>query len=69
LLSGAAAIRFTRVAGRSYSVQYRNSLATGSWQKLADVPAASTTATVQVSDPSAGGATSRFYRLVTPKLP
>jgi hypothetical protein len=69
LLPGVAALRFTRVASHSYSIQYRTSVATGSWQKLADVESAPTTAAVQVNDLSAGGATSRFYRLVTPKQP
>jgi hypothetical protein len=69
LLPGTAALRFTRVAGHGYTIQFRNSLETGSWQKLADVEPALTTAAVQVNDPAAAGATSRFYRLVTPKQP
>jgi CotH kinase protein/Lamin Tail Domain/Fn3 associated/Chitobiase/beta-hexosaminidase C-terminal domain/Immunoglobulin I-set domain/Bacterial TSP3 repeat len=69
LLPGVAALCFTRIASHSYSIQYRTSVETGSWQKLADVESAPMTAAVQVNDLSAGGATSRFYRLVTPKQP
>jgi hypothetical protein len=69
LQPGAATLHFTRVAGHSYSIQYCTDVATGSWQKLADVESAPTTAAVQINDLSAGGATSRFYRLVTPIQP
>jgi hypothetical protein len=66
--SGAVTIGFVAAAGRSYSVLYRPGLATGGWQKLADVEAAPVTALVQVND-SAGSGVARFYRLITPKLP
>ena len=69
LSPGSAALHFTRIAGHSYSIQYSDSLTAGTWQKLADVDAAPTTGTCEVPDPAAGGATMRFYRLVTPKLP
>jgi hypothetical protein len=49
-------------------MQYRTNLATGSWQKLADVSAPPTNSRVQVID-TPTGASQRFYRLVTPKLP
>ncbi len=61
-------IRFEAVAGKTYSVLYRDTLASGSWQKLADVPAQAPTQIVTVHDPS-GPNTSRFYQLVTPMLP
>jgi hypothetical protein len=62
------AVHFTAVAGKTYSVLYRNSLATGTWLKLADVAAQPGTGPVTVNDPAIGG-TSRFYRLVTPEVP
>jgi hypothetical protein len=65
---GTVTLGFVAAAGRSYSILYRTTLATGDWQKLADVEAASVTAPVQVNDPAASGA-ARFYRLSTPKLP
>jgi hypothetical protein len=65
---GAVTIRFIAAAGRSYSILYRQGLATGPWQKLADVDAPLVAAPVEVNDASGGG-TTRFYRLVTPKLP
>jgi hypothetical protein len=69
LAPGAVSLRLTRAAGRTYSIQYRAKLTDGVWQRLADIDAASTNATVQVDDPTAGSTVTRFYRLVTPKLP
>jgi hypothetical protein len=66
---GGVTLRFTGMAGHSYSVQYRDSLAVGSWQKLADVQTVPTTSTIQINDPVGGGGSARFYRLTTPKLP
>jgi hypothetical protein len=67
-LPGGVALRFTGMSGHGYSIQYRDSLAVGSWQKLVDVPATQSTSTVQVNDTSGGGS-ARFYRLTTPILP
>lgn len=68
-IPGGLALRFTQVAGHSYTLQYRDSLADGSWQKLADVDAPVTNSTAVVNDLSGAGYSTRFYRLVTPKLP
>ena len=59
-------IRFPGVAGRSYTLQYRDLLQSGSWQKLQDLPAPATNGAMEAQDTSAGGA-SRFYRIVTPR--
>lgn len=61
-------LRFTAVAGRSYSVLYRDDLNSGTWSKLTDVSASATTRQVEVTDASAPPA-GRFYRLVTPAAP
>jgi len=61
-------IRFEAVAGKTYTIRYRNTLASGAWQKLADVPAQGATQIVTVHDP-AGAITTRFYQLATPILP
>jgi hypothetical protein len=62
-------IRFNGVAGKSYSVQYLDSLAAaGVWQKLTDVLNVSGPGLIEVSDPLANG-TRRYYRVVTPMLP
>lgn len=60
-------IRFTAQEGRTYTVQFKNTLLDASWQKLRDIPSAETR-NVQVTDP-ATGLGSRFYRVITPRLP
>jgi len=66
---GGVALHFTAVASHSYSIQFRENLASGAWQRLADFdPPASTTQILTNDLPGAGHAT-RFYRLVTPRIP
>jgi hypothetical protein len=62
-------ITFTALAGLSYTVQYRDSLTTGGWLKLADVPAQSTTQSVAIPDATAPNSSRRYYRIVTPAQP
>ena len=62
---GAFVVTFTAQANRTYTVQYRTSLVTGSWQKLADVAPASA-GSVSVPDPASLGEPNRFYRVVAP---
>jgi hypothetical protein len=66
---GIASIHFTAVAGKTYTVLYRTNLLTGTWLKLADVPAQGSTGPVTVNDPAFSGSNSRYYRLTTPSLP
>ncbi|MCI0743849.1 MAG: lamin tail domain-containing protein [Verrucomicrobia subdivision 3 bacterium] len=61
--SGGVLLRFNAVSGKSYRVEYRDSLSTGAWQVLQNVPAGATRL-VEINDP-AGGA-SRYYRLRSP---
>jgi hypothetical protein len=65
-ISGGFALRFNGIAGHSYTIQYRNSLSAGSWQKLADVSSLVVNSNVVVNDTSGAGLSTRFYRLVTP---
>ena len=58
-------IRFTAVAGQTYTVQYRDSLSAGGWLKLADVQPV--TQSVEVADPTVANSTTRYYRIVTPQ--
>jgi hypothetical protein len=60
---------FTAVGGINYTLQYCESLGSGIWHKLNDVPAAPTTRIVTLSDPAAASASARFYRVVTPIQP
>jgi hypothetical protein len=59
-------IQFTANAGQTYTVQYRDSLATGNWSKLADVQPV--TQTAEVTDAAVTNS-SRYYRIVTPPQP
>ncbi|HWH72246.1 MAG TPA: lamin tail domain-containing protein, partial [Candidatus Sulfotelmatobacter sp.] len=68
-VSGSVSLRFNTVADHSYTIQYRDNLTTGGWQKLADIEAAPTNSTPVIPDPSSPGQAARFYRLLTPKLP
>jgi hypothetical protein len=63
---GAYVITFIAQAGRGYTVQWRSSLTTGTWQKVADVSPQGTTGPVQVTDPGSVGQGTRFYRVATP---
>jgi hypothetical protein len=62
-------IHFTAVAGQSYTVQCRDSLSTGSWLKLTDVPSQDFTRTVDVPDSTITNLATRYYRIVTPQQP
>jgi hypothetical protein len=60
-------IRFLAAEGKTYTIEYRDSLADGQWLPLADVPAQTTTRLIEVADPDASGKAARYYRLVTPQ--
>jgi hypothetical protein len=61
-------VRFTAMAGKSYTVQYRASLMTGTWMKLGDI-AAGASRVVDLPDPAGSAAGTRIYRVVTPLQP
>jgi len=60
---------FQAVAGRSYTIQYRDSLQGALWTRLVNVAPQSTNRIVELSDPVSTGSAERFYRLTTPQLP
>jgi len=62
-------IRFNAVADRTYTVQYRNSLAAASWLKLTNVPPPLVSGMMDVAVPSATNYNARYYRVVTPCQP
>jgi hypothetical protein len=64
---GAIRLGFNAVAGKTYTLLYRDSLNEGAWLKLADFAAQPTSTFVEFNDPAVGNAKSRYYRLVTPK--
>jgi hypothetical protein len=65
LLGNGLGIQFQGAAGRSYTVQSRSSLSSGSWLKLKDV-FVTVTGLQTATDTLSPGASARFYRLVTP---
>jgi hypothetical protein len=67
-LSSADGIRlnFQAVAGRSYKIQYCESLAGNPWNTLTNVAPRIRGETVEISETRAVGAAGRFYRLTTP---
>jgi hypothetical protein len=60
-------LQFTTVANKSYTIEYRASLSTGSWIPLMHIDPQPNPRTVTVTDPSF--VTSRFYRVRSPRLP
>jgi hypothetical protein len=63
-------LNFSAISNRSYAVQFRNSLATGQWQRLVDFPAAvATNRVLTVTDQAPGTVPRRAYRLLTPRVP
>ena len=65
-----AVIRFFAASNRTYTVQSRALVDHGQWSRVADVMAAASNRTVQVTDTAARpDDPQRFYRLVTPRLP
>jgi len=69
LEEGRVAIEFLAMAGKSYSVLYRDAAGAGPWQKLADVEIQPATRPVTLWDSFVPTDTQRYYRLVTPAQP
>jgi hypothetical protein len=61
----AALLSFNAASNKTYTIQYRDALTEADWSKLAHIEGALTNRSIQVTDPSPG-ASSRFYRLITP---
>lgn len=66
-VAGAVTLDFLVTSNRTYSVQYRPTLATGGWQVWLNLPARATNRLERVLDPSPG-ALGRYYRLSTPAI-
>jgi hypothetical protein len=62
-------LQFTAAAGKSYTVQYRDSLGAGAWLKLKDIGPVQSSGPVEVTDPTASASRSRYYRVITPASP
>ena len=62
-------IYFTAVAGKTYSILFKDDLSDGVWLRLGNVSAQLSTGRIGVVDSIPGNPPARFYRLVTPSLP
>jgi hypothetical protein len=61
---GVISIQFLAVAGKTYTIEYTDTLGSGVWSKLADVPPAAANGMVSVMDPTSR--LRRYYRIATP---
>jgi len=61
-----AILRFLAVSNRAYTLQYRDSLAAGSWLDFTNLPPAMTNRTVICTDSFPFGTTNRYYRVSAP---
>ncbi|MCI0746014.1 MAG: lamin tail domain-containing protein [Verrucomicrobia subdivision 3 bacterium] len=59
-------LQFNAASNKTYTVQYRTSLSTGSWVLLNSVPASPTNVLRTINDSGAGGSAQRYYRVLTP---
>jgi len=59
-------LTFTALGGLPYTIQYRDSLTTGAWQMMTNIPALTNSQLIQIVDPITSGTPTRFYRLSTP---
>ena len=62
-------LSFTARPENSYTIQFRDSLASGPWLKLKDVPQPLAPATAEVFDLNALLIPQRFYRVISPPQP
>jgi hypothetical protein len=62
-------LRFTAQAGKSYSLQFRNSLSSDLWQSYSNLGPFSVSQIVQLTDPATASGSQRWYRLTTPAAP
>ena len=59
-------LRFLAMSGKNYTVQFRTNLASGSWEKLTDVPVQVTNKQITITDTNNSAGLERYYRLVIP---
>ena len=65
--TGGATISFGAISNKTYTVLFSDTLGTGPWFRLTDVPARTTNGVEVIVDPAY--TSKRFYRLATPQQP
>ncbi|MCI0743851.1 MAG: lamin tail domain-containing protein [Verrucomicrobia subdivision 3 bacterium] len=68
-ISGSMRISFVAVSNRTYTVEHRDSLLPGAWNRLNDVTATTSNRIVTLIDSPPATVSRRFYRLATPRVP
>lgn len=66
--TGSMRVSFIAVSNRTYTVEHRDSLIPGPWNRLGDVSAATTNRLMELIDSPPAAITKRFYRLATPRV-
>jgi hypothetical protein len=66
---GGLALTFNAIAGRVYTVQYRDSLTGGAWLNWRDITPQPTNGPVEVIDSPLTNMSERYYRLFIPAAP
>ncbi|HVY69944.1 MAG TPA: lamin tail domain-containing protein, partial [Verrucomicrobiae bacterium] len=67
--TGTLRLRVATVPGKTYSVQYRDSLTEGNWAQLTDLTGPADVSFVEVGDNPPDSPNGRYYRVVTPRQP
>lgn len=67
IIAGTAAVEFSAISNRTYTVEFTDLLGSGLWQKLADVLARPTNSVERMADPA--WTQRRYYRVMTPYRP
>jgi hypothetical protein len=62
-------LSFMAITGKSYTVEFTDSLGSNAWQRLFDVPALDAPPVRQITLPVSSDSKLRFYRVITPQLP
>jgi hypothetical protein len=64
---GEVELQLIALSNKTYTIQFRDSLTTGNWQGLIDVPSDSNSRPFTITDSVPPGTPSRFYRVVSPQ--
>lgn len=62
-------LRFEAMGDKSYTIQSRDLMGSGPWQRVVDLSPQGTTKMLDVLDPVIQGAREKYYRIVTPAQP
>jgi hypothetical protein len=66
VVNGIFSLAFPTEKGKSYTVQYKNTFTDPVWTDLSGMPVLGTGGNLTITDPTAAGQPSRFYRVSTP---